>query len=727
MTVVRVALPLGVNKLFDYWLPPGLAAEPGIAVRIKLGKRTLVGIVAGISTDSDISPERLQPVLDVATGLPKLPPDCLQLGFFISEYYHQPLGLVLRSMLPPERAALASPISLVAPLGLSETGKLHFQDAVPRADVPQRLLAELRTAGVSEIRLPELSAYARRYLVQWARAGWIKTDSIPAIVTKHRPNVELNAAQRDAVQAIVSDADRFACSLLLGITGSGKTEVYLEAALAMIARGGQVLVLVPEINLTPQLEERVRRRLSGVRTVTLHSRLSPRERRFSHDAAASGKAQLVLGTRLAVFTPMPTLALIVVDEEHDISYKQQDGARYHARDVAIYRASQRGIPIVLGSATPSLESYSRARSGRYQMLRLPMRAPKGALPPAIRLVPHRQAGAVEGIGVALQAAIAARLERKEQALVFINRRGYSPSLMCKGCGWRAMCLRCSARLVVHQESKELRCHHCAATYPMVRACPDCGNQDLLPVGLGTQRLERALRTLFPTARVLRIDSDSTRQARSFPAMLADIHRGDADILVGTQMLAKGHDFRALTLVGVLGADNALYSADFRATERLFAQLLQVAGRAGRFDVKGEVLIQTDFADHDVYQSLISQDFDAFADKLLAEREIADWPPWSRLALLRAEAHQRSAVDAFLEHAFALGETLVSEQNNRCTVFPPVQPSLSRLRGYERGQLLVQSRDRGALQEFLAAWYERLVDRPLRGARWHFDVDPVDLA
>ncbi len=470
-------------------------------------------------------------------------------------------------------------------------------------------------------------------------------------------SVVLNADQNAAVKAISQARETFAAFLLFGVTGSGKTDVYLDAARQAITTGGQVLLLVPEINLTPQLLSRVRAALRDAPIALLHSGLSDGERRAHWTAAATGEAKLVLGTRLAAFAPMPSLSLVVVDEEQDASYKQQDNVRYHARDVAVWRAHRRRIPIVLGSATPSLESWLHAQEGRYRRLDLPRRADPRAQMPPVRLTPSRQARAQDGVGAELRAALALRLSRGEQSLVFVNRRGFAPSLLCSACGWEADCPRCSARLTVHRTPPALRCHHCGHEEPLPLACPACGNVDLLPLGYGTQRLERVLATAFPAARIARIDRDSTRAKGSFAAMRDQMSANELDILIGTQMLAKGHDFPRLTLVGVLGADNALYSADFRATERLAALLMQVAGRAGRAGLAGEVIVQTDFPGHPVYAAISAHDYERLATELLAERKMAQLPPFTHVAVLAAEAHYRADVDEFLQAAHAAGVAL----------------------------------------------------------------------
>jgi primosomal protein N' (replication factor Y) len=545
----------------------------------------------------------------------------------------------------------------------------------------------------------------------------------PAAAEDPRAAPSLNDPQTRAVAAIAAAHATFSPLLLHGVTGSGKTAVYLAAAARSIEAGGQVLILVPEINLTPQLEQRVQAALSGVRMVTLHSRLAAGVRREHWDAAANGSAQVVLGTRLGVFAPLPNLALVVVDEEHDDSYKQQDGVRYHARDLALWRARRRNVPIVLGSATPSLETWARARAGRYRLLSLGERADVRARMPVIRFAPSRGRDVRDALSAPLRDALARTLDAREQALLFINRRGYAPSLKCAACAWQSECPRCSARLVLHRAPDRLRCHHCAHAAPAPRACPECGNVDLLPSGFGTQRLEQAIRTAFPSARVLRVDRDTTRNKDAFAAMREQVDAHDVDILVGTQMLAKGHDFPRLTLVAVLGADNALYSADFRATERLVALLTQVAGRAGRAERRGSVIVQTDFAEHPVYRALAAHDYAGFADQLLAERRAAELPPASRIALLLAEAHARNDVDRFLEDAVAHAHALLATDRS-VHVFPPVPPALARRIGLERGQVLVQSARRASLQSFLPRWREALGTVGSTRVRWAIDVDPT---
>jgi primosomal protein N' (replication factor Y) len=519
----------------------------------------------------------------------------------------------------------------------------------------------------------------------------------------------------------VAAAQGYACFLLYGITGSGKTEVYVHLMHEVLKHGGQVLLLVPEINLTPQLEHYFRSRFPDVNLVSLHSGLGEGERLNNWQRAQSGEAQVVLGTRLSVFTEMPRLALMIVDEEHDGSFKQQDGLRYSARDVAIFRANQCGIPIVLGSATPSLESYHNAQTGRYRMLKLTGRALVEARLPSVRCVNINQTVMHYGISENLLREIAQRIDRKEQSLLFINRRGYAPVLMCTGCGWLSGCKHCAGKMVLHLNDHRLRCHHCGYQIRVPHACPECGNAELHPVGSGTQRVESVLAERFPDARILRVDRDSTRNKRAWQTMREQIHANEVDILVGTQMLAKGHDFPKLTLVGVLNPDSALYSSDFRAPEKLFAQLAQVAGRAGRADKLGEVLIQTAFTDHPLYRALQSHDFDGWAAEQLAERQMAGFPPFMYQALLRVEGKSEPEVYAYLNSARAAAVKLQRDVE----VLGVVPAALPRRANHIRAQLLVQGATRKALQQFLRAWQPELDAMATQKLRCSLDVDPLD--
>jgi primosomal protein N' (replication factor Y) len=555
----------------------------------------------------------------------------------------------------------------------------------------------------------------------------------------------LGRAQQEAVDALAT-LEGFKPVLLHGVTGSGKTEVYLHAAERVLAAGRQVLLLVPEINLTPQLEGVLRRRLEATAgkdgVAVLHSGLADGERLSAWLRIVRGQARVLVGTRLALFTPIPNLGLIVVDEEHDPSYKQQEGLRYSARDLAIWRARDLGIPVVLGSATPSLETWQHAESGRYLKLSLPDRA-QAAAPPKIRLIDTRQIKLKEGLSPHVLTAVAERLARGEQSLIFLNRRGYAPVLHCEACGWVSGCKRCSAYMVLHRSASqrggqarhELRCHHCGWQERVPPACPDCGNQDLQPMGRGTQRLEEHLAELFPTARIARIDADSTRRKGSAHALFSQMHAGEIDILVGTQMVAKGHDFQNLGFVGVLNSDAMLFSHDFRAPERLFSQLMQVAGRAGRSGVASEVFVQTGYPEQPLYQSLIKHDYDGFARYALDERKAAGLPPFAFQALLTAEAPELAQAVGFLAQARAESEDGMLDGADeatraalaRITLYDPVPLRVVRVANVERAQLLIESDHRPALQHFLHVWGARLPALASAArVRWHLEVDPLEI-
>ncbi|MEO8305232.1 MAG: primosomal protein N' [Betaproteobacteria bacterium] len=738
MPVVRIALPVAAPGAFDYWIPEGLAIGPGAVVRVRLAGRLLTGVVVDVAAASDVPRERLQPVVEGGDSLPVLPADLLDLARFVSTYYQEPFGLVVAQMVPPMAAARASaalaPRALVS-LTLTQSGRNSLASILERAPRLRALLDAWLAAPLAILTndaQASLTPYLRNAVRKWQAAGWAEPASPQAISVNASGGAlstgpRLNDDQVQAVASISAAHGTFAPFLLQGVTGSGKTEVYLAAAAAAIAAGGQVLILVPEINLTPQFLQRIADTLPGRRTVALHSRVPGSVRRKRWLEAAAGVADVVLGTRLAVFAPLPRLALIVVDEEHDPSFKQQDGVRYHGRDVAVWRARQRAVPIVLGSATPALETLVHAQRGRYGWLKLPHRAMAPSGPPRLVYVPNRESDALEGISATLVAAIEIRLARGEQSLVFINRRGFAPSLLCSSCGWQAGCDRCSARLVVHRDTAMLRCHHCGHAERLPAACPECGNVDLLPQGHGTQRLERALAARFPAARIARIDRDSTRKKGAFDDVRDSVHAGGVDIMVGTQMLAKGHDFPRLTLVGVLGSDNALYSADFRATERLAALLFQVSGRAGRREVPGEVIVQTDFPAHPLARALAADDYESFAEVLLAERRATTLPPFAHIALLVAEAPRRDAVDAFLAAASEAGRQVAQDEAIDVEVFPPVPASLPRRAGLERGQVLAQSVERGAMQRFLPHWKRAVDALPGRRVRFALDVDPLGFA
>jgi primosomal protein N' (replication factor Y) len=664
--IARVALDVPLDEAFDFRIPEGLEAPLGALVAVPFGRMRKVGVVVGLASRSAVPVERLRSIDAVIDDVPPLGKAELDLFDFCARYYHRPLGEVIGAALPPR-------------------------------------LRQVRRRAI-----------AAPQPLDGAAAAFRKTHT-------------LTPEQDEAVARVEAGMDRFNPVLLQGVTGSGKTEVYLRLIAAALERGRQALFLVPEIGLTPQLEEHVRTRFADARLVAAHSHLNEGQRAGAWIAAQSGAARIVLGTRLAVLMPFRDLGLIVVDEEHDPSYKQQEGLRYSARDVAVRRAQRLAIPVVLGSATPSLESFANARDGRYALATLPKRASSGAAMPRVRTVDTRADRPNDGLTHALVAAIRERLARGEQSLVFVNRRGFSPVLFCRSCAWHSTCERCSANLVLHRNANQLRCHHCGHRERAPPACPHCGGIDLAPIGHGTQRVEETLRSVFPDARIARIDRDSTSRKGALTGMLDQVRAGMIDILVGTQMLAKGHDYPNLTLVGVLDSDSSLFSADFRASERLFSQLVQVSGRAGRAERPGEVLIQTDFPQHPLYASVATQDFDGFAAEALDERRAADFPPFSHLALLRAESKKAGEAGAFLKLAARIGRRLAARAEFAgVEVFDAVPAPLERKAGFERAQLLVRAKARAAMQPFLHEWKAALGARDARRVRWSLDVDPQEV-
>ncbi len=654
---IRVALDVPLPKLFEYSAPQAIEVRAGDRVAVRFGAQQKIGVVIEERAVPELAPERIKPISALRDDAPRLPGDWIALMRFLSGYYHRPLGETAIGALPP---------------------RLRSTRPLPRKALQ-----------------PDAGAGGTRFV----------------------PGHALTPAQSGVVERI---GNGFNAYLLHGVTGSGKTEVYLHLAARALSRGMQALVLVPEISLTPQLEARFREAFPEANLALMHSGLEDIARTQAWLAAARGEAGIVLGTRLAVLAPLPKLALVVVDEEHDASFKQQEGLRYSARDAAVYRAKLADCPVVLGSATPALETWHNSARGRYQRLDLPERASPGARLPALRTVDVRQELPEQGFCKSLIAAIAARLAIREQSLIFINRRGYAPVLACEACGWTAGCGRCSARMVLHAADRRLRCHHCGAEAAIPRACPTCGNVDLRPMGRGTQRVEETLAARFPGARIVRIDRDSARRRAELARTLEGIRRGEGDILVGTQLLAKGHDFPSLTLVGVLNADTALVSTDYRAPERLFAVLAQVAGRAGRRDRPGEVLVQTRYPGHPLFAALARHDFAGFAQSQLAERRAAGFPPFVFEAALRAEAAKLDTALRFLRGAAAA--VPVPEQ---VRVFDPVPHLLTRRAGLERAQLVMQSPSRQALQAFLGLLSGKLFSLAPRQIRWHLDVDPIE--
>ncbi|HKQ29670.1 MAG TPA: primosomal protein N' [Burkholderiales bacterium] len=723
--IYRIAVPAPLYQFFDYLAPADSPpAVPGMRVRVPFGRREAVGILMETASDTALPRSRLRSASAVLDAEPLLPSSLLKLLIWAANYYHHPVGEVLHAAMPvllrQGRPAVAAGERVWRATAPPPDAKLT------RAPAQQRVLTALRAApGLREHDLAEVSPRWRTAVRALAARGFVaaeQTDCLASYAGPYDAPPTLSAAQRNAADAIHA-THGFRCLLLHGVTGSGKTEVYLHAIDRILAQGRQVLVLVPEIGLTPQLLARFRRRFA-VPIAVLHSGLTEQERLCAWLSARAGRAAVVIGTRSAVFAPFADLGLIVVDEEHDGSFKQQEGFRYHARDVAVMRASRDGVPVVLGSATPSLESLRHARDGTYTLLDLPDRA-GGAGMPAVRLLDMRRLKPDQGLSPPLREAIAARLARAEQTLLFLNRRGFAPVWMCHACGWIVPCTRCDARLTYHKGSGKLRCHHCNLERPLVEQCSVCAAPELHPLGEGTERVEAALTKYFPGARIERIDRDSTRRKGMLEEKLERVHAGCADILIGTQMLTKGHDFPNVTLVGVLNADQGLYSADFRAGERLFQQILQVSGRAGRADKPGEVVIQTWHPQHPIFNALARHDYGGFADFAFAERRDTCYPPYSFLALLRAEATKPGVAMGFLGEARQAACRL--ERDGKIELGEPAPAPMERRGGRYRAQLLVQAAERKTLHVFLDAWLARLAESKLgKRVRWSLDVDPIDL-
>ncbi|MFZ6712781.1 primosomal protein N' [Undibacterium sp. TC9W] len=671
-----MALDTPLDSTFDYrWAAQeegGAIADlpqSGQLAAVPFGRQEVVGLIMDVVSETDVPPAKLRDAIAVRHELPAMNKEWLALCQFAAEYYQRPIGEVAVPALPKNLKAIKT---------------VSLQRAIKKlAKLPEQ-------ADVSPVREPQL-----------------------------------NPEQQAAVDA-VANAEGYAPHLLFGVTGSGKTEVYLQTAAKILAKtpDAQILILVPEINLTPQLESHIRARFPGLMLSTLHSGMAEGERMLHWLAAHTGRARIVLGTRLAMLASLPRLKLIIIDEEHDPSYKQQEGLRYSARDLAVWRARQLSIPILLGSATPSLESWQGAQTGRYRLLELRERAVQHAVLPIIRIINLEREKPSEGLTQRLIGAIKLRLEKGEQSLLFLNRRGYAPVLACDACGWISNCTRCTAHLVLHKGDHRLRCHHCGLEQRIPRSCPTCGNIDLQPLGRGTQRMEESLALLFPEARVFRIDADSTRLKGSAAAAFERVHAGEVDILIGTQMVAKGHDFKRLTLVAALNPDAALFSQDYRASERLFAQLMQVAGRAGRAAQKeggnaSEVLVQTRYPDHPLYHALMSHNYPDFAKDLLDERQQAHMPPFMYQALLRAEAKELETAIAFLK------EAALCTEHQGIMINDPIPMTMTRVANVDRAQLLVESVSRPALQAFVKAWIADLRAMKSR-VRWSVEIDPVDI-
>ena len=724
---LRVALPVPLPQSFDYLPPPASPApvvgDIGRRLRLPFGNRELVGVVEGLGQVDD--PQALRPAQEWLDDRPLLAGELLTSLRWLSRYTHAPLGEVLATALPaPLRRGEPLPDTHGWAWELTDAGAAGLSRLRTNTR-PQRLALLLQAGPVNEDLLDAQLDDWRTAARALAKRDFARRVAVPALIpqAQPRPGPSPNPQQQQAIDAL-QGAEGFQPFLLDGVTGSGKTEVYLQAICHCLQQGKQALVLVPEIGLTPQTLQRFRSRL-GIPVHALHSGLNDNERARVWAAASRGEARVIVGTRSAIFTPLPQAGLIVIDEEHDGSYKQQDGIRYHARDFALVRGKALNVPVVLGSATPSLESLHNARSGRYTHLRLQQRA-GDAKPPGVRVFDVRKRPLQDGLSPEVLVGIEQHLKAGSQVLVFKNRRGYAPVLLCHDCGWTAPCKRCSTPLhntpmTVHGGGRRLQCHHCGARQPVPLACPDCASLALQPQGIGTERLEERLLQLFPDYPVLRIDRSTTSRRDALEQTLATL--GDQPgILVGTQILAKGHDLPKLTLVVVVGIDEGLFSADFRASEKLAQQLIQVAGRAGRAERPGEVWLQTHHPDNALLHTLVNGGYHAFADAELLQREAAGFPPFAHMALLRAEAKQVEQANEFLG---ALKQLLPKQ--NDVERFGPMPAPMPRRAGFQRTQLLLSAAQRRPLHAALDGLMAQAYGLPqARRVRWSLDVDPMDL-
>ncbi len=729
-------MPVPLRQSFDFLVPiesSQLTFEPMVGARVKVpfGSRKLVGVILEVKSESDFPEEKLKPALEILDAHSLFDAPLWESLQWISRYYLAPIGEVLDAALPValRQAASLMPSSKKT-WSLTEQGRSRPVDELNRAPLQLALIKRfMQQQLLSADDFKDTASGWRQAISALVKKGWVEEiEAEPYLPTREllaQAEVTLTSQQSDAVNSIreAISRDQFSSLLLHGVTGSGKTEVYFSAMESVLEKGQQILLLVPEIGLTPQLVDRVQRRFSQA-VVLMHSALNDTERHHAWWHAREGNAKIVIGTRSSVFSSFANLGLIIVDEEHDGSFKQQDGVRYQARDVAIYRAKQADIPIVLGSATPSLESYMNADSGRYQLLRLSERATKVNLP-RIELIDLNMQPTNDGLSPAMLEAIKATLANDKQVMLFLNRRGYAPVLYCKDCHQAAKCHRCDSNLTLHRRVNRMRCHHCGYEGQIKLKCDSCHSTEMVDVGEGTQRVEDAIALRFPEHTLLRIDRDSTSRKGELAEVLEQARSGAADILVGTQLITKGHDFPNVGMVGILEADQGLYSTDFRASEALFQQILQVSGRAGRRDEVGRVFIQTRFPEHPFFDRVTQHDFISFAKDLLQERQAASFPPFGFFALLRAESPHQAQALQFLRKA-----RHEMQPQDGVRIMDAVPAPMERRAGKFRAQLLICANQRSALNNTLAQWLHLIaVDKDAKklanSVRWSLDVDPLD--
>ena len=723
--ILKIALDVPVNKFFDY-ISNDENIKIGQYVKVPFGKRTLIGICCEIANESIVPTDKLKSIVSIESEIIFDAP-MLKLLYFVSDYYQHPIGQTIMSVVPSrikKNSLTSKKKELLFKANKSLTNEVI--DSLPARQLRLKKVAHaILKKELRQKDLNKLVSNGSECVSKLESMGLVSSEAfIPTIRRSQKDQPVLNKEQKYVIDEIKNNKS-FKPWLIHGVTASGKTEIYMNLITEFLENSqNQALVLVPEINLTPQLEERFKNRFFDKKIVVLHSYLSDIERLDNWRQAKIGNADIVIGTRLGVFTPMPNLKIIIIDEEHDPSFKQSEGLRYHARDVAMMRAKNLNIPIILGSATPSLETWYKATNAKqnFQYLKLNSRAVDNATLPAIKTIQVNDKTKLE-VSKEVIDAIQNRIDKQEQTIVFINRRGYSPVLICSSCGWVAECERCSSRLVVHLQNKRLKCHHCGYDQKITNACIDCGNTDLFPLGTGTQKIEDVLKYHFSEAKISRVDRDTTYSKKSIEDLYLKMNNREIDIVIGTQMLAKGHDFPHVTLVVVLDADNALYSPDFRASERLFSQLMQVSGRAGRGKIKGEVLIQSVFPNHNLFESLKAHDFDSFSNQLLNERKSMGLSPFSYNAVFMVKSKNLNMAKQFIHDVTAWAkESLVSTIN----VLGPSRPTIERLKGFERFNLYIQASSRKDLHTMLKPWIYQIRQHPLvNRVKWSVDVDPMD--
>jgi len=730
--VVQVALPVPVRKLFDYRLPAGFPLpRPGCRVKVGFGSRIMTGMVINVCDSSSLDLDKLKAVSEIVDSEPLLDSRHLDLLGWVADYYLHPAGEVYFAALPKFLRKGKALISTVVPYWrITAPGRDRYRHGAGRAPVQHRILQLLSEShdalGTESLKVASsswktaIAVLEEKGLVERAKVSHADKDlASPALIATDD--------QQQAIDRIAASLDDFRCFLLFGVTGSGKTEVYLRCIAEVVANKQQALVLVPEISLTPQLVSRFRQRFNFVIDV-LHSGMSDTQRMQAWNRARLGESSILIGTRSAVFVPMARPGIIIIDEEHDASFKQQDGFRYHARDVAIKRASMELIPVVMGSATPSLESWHNAKQGRFDLLTLEQRATAGGLPD-IHLVDLEKQSIEHGISVTLREGVKRCHKQGRQSLLFINRRGFAPAVCCKACNALIQCSRCDARMTWHQKVARLVCHHCGKRSRWPERCADCGSDEMVTIGQGTENIHQTIQQMLPGATIERIDRDTTRRKGELEERLQRAHSGEAEVLVGTQMLSKGHDFPNLSLVGILDSDQLLFSSDFRANERLFQLITQVAGRAGRAKKRGLALLQTRFPDSPWMQTIAKHDYRVFAEMALEERRITEYPPFSYIALLRAEAVEQQEALKFLDAMSRQARSLIAlnPQMQQVILSEPVPSAMEKRAGRYRAQLLVQAPTRKPLHAFLNSWRSSIeTTRQSRKVRWSLDIDPIDL-